>query len=120
MLLLAEPDYGGRIDHPELPLRQWQIEALRAEGADPCLGRRLRALFAQPGARQVEVGLMPGVWDAARLRAEFEAEWSLWQRTLGPRVPAAELARARAADLAATESGERLVFVPVFYALVRA
>jgi len=62
---------------------------------------------------------MPGVWDAARLRAEFEAEWALWQRTLEGRVLPAELARVRAADLAATESGERLVFLPVFYALVR-
>jgi SAM-dependent methyltransferase len=119
VLICAEPDYGGRVDHPELPLRQWQIEALRGEGADPCLGRKLRALFAQPGVREVEVGVMPGVWDAARLRTEFEAEWSLWQQTLGGVVPAAELARVRAADLAATESGARLVFLPVFYALVR-
>ncbi|HSJ53513.1 MAG TPA: hypothetical protein VLC52_07160, partial [Anaerolineae bacterium] len=66
-----------------------------------------------------EVGVMPGVWDTARLRAEFEAEWALWQQTLGDVVPPAELARARAADLAATERGERLVFLPVFYALVR-
>jgi SAM-dependent methyltransferase len=119
VLVCAEPDYGGRLDHPDLPLRGWQIEALRDEGADPCLGRKLRALFTQPGARQVEVGVMPGIWDAARLRAEFEAEWSLWQQTLGGRVPSAELERVKAADLAATESGERLAFLPVFYALVR-
>ena len=119
VLVCAEPDYGGRLDHPDLPLRGWQIEALRDEGADPCLGRKLRALFTQPGARQVEVGVMPGIWDAARLRAEFEAEWSLWQQTLGGRVPSAELERVKAADLAATESGERLVFLPVFHALVR-
>ncbi len=119
ILICAEPDYGGRIDHPDLPLGQWQMEALRDEGADPRLGRKLRALFAQPGAREVDVGVMPGVWDAARLRAEFEAEWALWQRTLEGRVPPAELARVQAADLAATESGERLVFLPVFYALVR-
>jgi len=119
VLVCAEPDYGGRLDHPELPLRRWQIEALRGEGADPCLGRKLRALFLQPGVREVEVGVMPGVWDTARLRAEFEAEWSLWQQTLGDEVPPAELARVKAADLAATESGERLVFLPVFHALVR-
>jgi SAM-dependent methyltransferase len=119
VLVCAEPDYGGRLDHPDLPLRAWQIEALRGEGADPCLGRKLRALLGQPAVRQVEVGVMPGIWDTARLRAEFEAEWSLWQRTLGGRVSPAELARVKAADLAATEGGERLVFLPVFYALVR-
>jgi hypothetical protein len=34
-------------------------------------------------------------------------------------VPADELADFKAADLAAIESGERMVFMPVFYALVR-
>jgi SAM-dependent methyltransferase len=119
VLICAEPDYGGRIDHPDLPLADWQIEALRREGADPCLGRRLRALLTLPGARQVEVGLLPGLWDPAGQRAEFEAEWVLWERSLAGLIPADELARAKAIDLAAIESGERLVFVPIFYALVR-
>jgi len=119
VLVCAEPDYGGRIDHPDLPLGRWQSEALRREGADPCLGRKLRGLFAQPGARDVEIGLLPGLWPPARLRAEFEAEWRLWERTLAGQVPPGELERAKAADLAAIETGERLVFVPVFYALVR-
>jgi len=119
VLVCAEPDYGGRIDHPDLPLRTWQIEALRGEGADPCLGRKLRALFALPGSRHVEVGVIPGLWDPATLRAEFEAEWALWQRSLTGRVPAAELAQARTDAWDAVEAGRRLVFMPVFYALVR-
>lgn len=119
VLVCAEPDYGGRLDYPDLPLRAWQIEALRREGADPCLGRKLRALFALPAVRSVEVGLVPGLWDPSAMRREFEAEWGLWQRTLHGQVPAEELARAKAAGRAAIEAGERLVFVPVFYALVR-
>jgi len=119
MLVCAEPDYGGRLDYPDLPLREWQIEALQREGADPCLGRRLRALFALPAVRSVEVGLVPGLWDLAAMRREFEAEWELWQRTLQDQVPPEELARARATGRAAIEAGERLIFVPVFYALVR-
>lgn len=119
VLVCAEPDYGGRIDHPALPLARWQMEALRREGADPCLGRKLRGLFALPSVRQVEVGLIPGLWDAAALRVEFDAEWALWERSLAEIVSLDELARAKVADLAAIESGERLVFVPVFYALVR-
>jgi SAM-dependent methyltransferase len=119
VLVCAEPDYGGRIDHPDLPLRDWQIEALRREGADPCLGRKLRALFALPGVRQVEMGVIPGLWDLSTLRAEFDAEWALWERSLAGIVPADELAIVKAADLGAVEAGERLVFMPVFYALVR-
>jgi hypothetical protein len=119
VLVCAEPDYGGRLDYPDLPLRTWQIEALRREGADPCLGRKLRALFALPAVRNVEVGLVPGLWAPSAMRREFEAEWGLWQRTLHGQVPAGELARAKAAGRAAIEAGERLIFVPVFYALVR-
>jgi SAM-dependent methyltransferase len=119
VLVCAEPDYGGRIDYPDLPLRDWQIEALRHEGADPCLGRKLRALFALPGVRQVEVGVIPGLWDPPTLRAEFDAEWALWERSLAGIVLTGELATVKAADLGAVEAGERLVFMPVFYALVR-
>ena len=119
VLVCAEPDYGGRIDHPDLPLGQWQAEALRREGADPHLGRKVRALFTLPGVRHAEMGLIPGLWDLATTRVEFDAEWALWQRSLTEFVASGELARAKAVDLAATESGTRLAFVPVFYALVR-
>jgi SAM-dependent methyltransferase len=119
VLVCAEPDYGGRIDYPDLPLGQWQAEALRREGADPYLGRRLRGLFALPAVRSAEVGLIPGLWNAATLRAEFDAEWALWERSLAGLVAADELARIRAADWAATEAGERLAFVPVFYAFMQ-
>jgi SAM-dependent methyltransferase len=119
VLICAEPDYGGRLDYPDLPLREWQTEALRCEGADPFLGRKLRALFALPAVRQIEVGLIAGLWDLADLRREFEGEWALWQRSLEERVAADELTRAKAAGRAAIESGERLIFVPVFFALVQ-
>jgi SAM-dependent methyltransferase len=119
VLVCAEPDYGGRIDHPDLPLGRWQLEALRREGADPCLGRKLRGLFALSAVRQVDVGLIPGLWNLPTLRAEFDAEWALWERSLADVVPPGELARTKAHDWMAIESGERLVFMPVFYALVR-
>ena len=119
IVVCAEPDYGGRIDYPDLPLGCWQSQALRREGADPQLGRKLRGLFALPGVRHAELGLIPGLWDLATLRAQFDAEWSLWERSLTGLVPPDELARIRAADLAAIQAGERLVFMPVFYALIR-
>ena len=119
VVVCAEPDYGGRIDYPDLPLGHWQSLSLRREGADPQLGRKLRGLFALPGVRHAELGLIPGLWDLATLRAQFDAEWSLWERSLGGLVSPDELARIKAADLAAIQTGERLVFMPVFYALVR-
>ena len=119
VVVCAEPDYGGRIDYPDLPLGRWQSLALRREGADPQLGRKLRGLFALPGVRHTELGLIPGLWDLATLRAQFDAEWSLWERSLTGLVPPDELARVKDADLAAIQTGERLVFMPVFYALIK-
>jgi SAM-dependent methyltransferase len=119
VLVCAEPDYGGRIDHPELPMQQWQTEGLAREGADPRLGRKLRRLFALPAVRSTDVGLIPGLWDLATLRLEFDAEWALWEKTLADLVPAEQIAEAKATSLAAIQSGERLAFLPVFYALVR-
>ncbi len=119
VVVCAEPDYGGRIDYPDLPLGRWQSQALGREGADPQLGRKLRSLFALPGVRQTEVGLITGLWDLGTLRAQFDAEWALWERSLRGLVPREELTRVKAADLAAIETGERLVFMPVFYALVK-
>jgi SAM-dependent methyltransferase len=119
VLICAEPDYGGRIDHPDLPLGQWQAEALRREGADPQMGRRLREIFALPGVRHTDVGLIPGLWNLSTLRSEFDAEWALWERSFSAFVSPQDFARVKASDLAAIESGVRLAFMPVFFALVR-
>lgn len=119
VLICAEPDYGGRIDYPELPLGAWQMEALRREGADPCLGRKLRGLFDLPEVRQVDVALIPGIWDLVTLRSEFDAEWALWEQSLAGLVSTEELAHAKTICRQAVEAGHRLVYVPIFCAFVR-
>ena len=115
VLACAEPDYGGRIDYPEeLPLARWQTEALRREGADPFIGRKLPALFTQAGL-SANVGVIPSLWDKEALRAEFEAEWALMERTLIGIVSEDELRRYKGMDWQAIEDGQRLIFVPIFY-----
>jgi SAM-dependent methyltransferase len=119
VLACAEPDYGGRIDYPEeLPLARWQAEALRREGADPFMGRKLPALFTQAGL-SANVGVIPSLWDDEALRAEFEAEWALMERTLAGIVSEDELRRYKQADWQAIEDGQRLIFVPIFYGIGR-
>jgi SAM-dependent methyltransferase len=119
VLACAEPDYGGRIDYPEeLPLARWQAEALRREGADPFIGRKLPTLFAQTGL-SADVGVIPSLWDDEALRAEFEAEWALMERTLAGTVSEDELQRYKQVDWRAIEDGQRLIFMPIFYAVGR-
>lgn len=119
VLCLAEPDYGGRIHHPESleSLGVLQEEALRAQGAETRLGRRLRALLRRAGLADVCAGVLGGEWpDDASAQAELDMEWRTAERDLANRLPTTELRRLRAeVDHAIAERGH-VLFVPTFYA----
>ncbi len=123
VLLMAEPDYGGRIDYPhELAvLGEWQIESLRIQGANPLIGRRLAGLLSQVGLSQIESGVLGGSWKGAPAPDELESEWKVLRADLEklPGVwPArqAEIAALQEIDRLAWSRGERALFVPTFYA----
>jgi SAM-dependent methyltransferase len=121
VLACAEPDYGGRVDHPPevAPVGQLQAEALRQQGADPELGRRLGELFAGAGL-QATVGVMAGRWNLPASPDEgFEAEWAMRERDLAGLLPLEDLRHLRSVDRQALETGKRVLFVPTFYALGR-
>jgi ubiquinone/menaquinone biosynthesis C-methylase UbiE len=118
VLVCAEPDYGGRLDWPELPVREWQIEGLRRQGADPLIGRGLRRLLVQAGL-EAEVGVMASVWDIESMRAQFAAEWAMLWHDVSEIVDTGAFEAARARAQAAIEAGTRLVFMPTFYAYAR-
>lgn len=122
VLALAEPDYGGRIDYPpELtPLGDWQRQALERQGADVCLGRRLGALFAGAGLQRVETGVLGGRWAAPSAPDAWEGEWTVLQSDLQSFISPAVLQQLREQDAAAWQRGERILFVPTFYASGRA
>ncbi|MBN1641563.1 MAG: methyltransferase domain-containing protein [Anaerolineae bacterium] len=118
VLVCAEPDYGGRLDWPDLPIRVWQTEGLRRQGAHPTIGRELRHLLVAAGF-DAEVGVMPSLWDTQSLRAEFEAEWTMLASDVGDAVDPRTFAAAKARADEAIADGTRLVYMPVFYALGR-
>ena len=121
VLACAEPDYGGRVDHPPemVSLGRLQAEALRQQGADPELGRQLGEFFVAAGL-QATVGVMAGRWDLpASPDGGFEAEWAMRERDLAGLVSLEELHRLRSADRQALADGRRVLFVPTFYALGR-
>ncbi len=118
VLVLAEPDYGGRIDYPpELaPLGQWQREALKRQGADPEMGRQLGALLREAGLQSVETGLLGGQWGPPPSAEARASEWAILQSDLQGTVSPEALQRLRAQDEAAWQRGDRVLFVPTFYA----
>jgi SAM-dependent methyltransferase len=118
VLACAEPDYGGRVDYPPemASLGRCQAEALRGQGADPEIGRRLGELFVAAGLRTT-VGVMAGRWDLpASPGAGFEAEWTMRERDLAGLLSPEELGHLRSIDGQALEEGRRILFVPTFYA----
>ena len=118
VLALAEPDYGGRVDYPDelARLGALQRQALRRQGADPDLGRRLGALLAGARLQGVETGVLGGRWAGPPPEADQEIEWQVLRADLEGAVSAAELQTLRALDRAAWEAGERVLYVPTFYA----
>lgn len=119
VLALAEPDYGGRIDYPSELARigELQKHALRSQGADPEIGRRLAEIFSQAGLQSIEVGVLGGQWKSPIAKDEWEREWEVIRNDLSGLVTVDELKIIQEIDRGAWEKGERILFVPTFYAI---
>lgn len=121
IIALAEPDYGSRIDRPpELAeLGRMQGVALKNQGADPLTGRKLASLFVKTGLEQVISGVMGGEWNQRPLDDGWEQEWAALESDLAGEVSTEKLIELRRIDAAAWAHGERILFVPTFYAIGR-
>ncbi|MCJ7703056.1 MAG: methyltransferase domain-containing protein [Anaerolineales bacterium] len=121
VLALAEPDYGGRIDYPDsmAALGKWQTESLRKQGADPFMGRQLRALFHQAGLGNVETGVLGGQWSDTHDWEAWESEWQVLESDfskLAGKDQTEELLNIKNQERSAYQNKERVLFVPTFYA----
>ena len=118
VLAMAEPDYGGRIDHPaalgELGRRQGQ--SLSHHGADPLVGRKLKSFIHKAGLRMVQAGVLGGQWSEPPTQLEWESEWDTLESDLSGEISTAELAELKRLDFSAWRKGERILYVPTFYA----
>lgn len=118
VLALAEPDYGGRVDYPlELAsLGRMQTDALRSQGADPLVGRKLMGLFSRAGLRHIYSGVIGGQWHGQPSRAELSLEWQTLTSDLAGQAAPSALEAMRALDERAWAHQERVLYVPTFYA----
>lgn len=121
VLALAEPDYGGRVDYPQASqaLGRMQAEALQRQGADITIGRKLRSLFRQAGFSSVRAGVLGGEWNQGYQGEEIAGEQAVLRADLQalPGYDEAVLNELLAQDRLAWQRGERLLFVPTFYAI---
>jgi len=118
VLALAEPDYAGRVDFPEelVPLGRLQAQALAAQGADVAIGSRLAILFEHAGIDIVECGPITPWSQGAPTVADLQGEWTVLEADLAGSLPQAELERFRILDARARERGERVLYVPTYFA----
>lgn len=120
VLALAEPDYGGRVDYPpELEVvGEAQTQSLLRQGADPEMGRKLAGIFHRAGLTAIETGVIGGQWHSVPSQEEWDAEWRVMEYDLaGYSGEVIDASRLKALDWSAWQSGERVLFVPTFYAL---
>ncbi len=120
LLVLAEPDYGGRIDYPSelAKLGSWQIDALKEQGANPYIGREIRSLFSNIGLLDIEVGVLGGQWGEKHTKKEAELEWEVIESDLYQNKEFLQSAAAlETLDLSAWKNLQRILFVPTFYAI---
>jgi SAM-dependent methyltransferase len=121
VLALAEPDYGGRIDHPPAlkSLGEWQTESLRSQGADPLFGRRLSGLFNEAGLHSVETGVLGGQWSGEHDWNAWRSEWNILESDMAmvPKVFDDErISKLKELDKESYLTRKRVLFVPTFFA----
>ena len=121
ILAFAEPDHACRIDFPQILARlgERQTEALAAQGADVRMGRKLRALFSAAGLAEITAGVFGGEWNTDATPGPSAPEWETLRADLAGRVPAADLDALEDHDRDAWQRGERVLFVPTFFAAGR-
>lgn len=119
VVAMAEPDYAHRIDYPPslTELGKLQRQSLIRQGANPDIGCRLAGLFLQAGFQNVKTGLLGGEWNAPQTDELWEAEWCILEKDLEELVPQEKLREYQKQDASARQKGERILFVPTFYAL---
>jgi SAM-dependent methyltransferase len=117
ILAFAEPDYTARVDEPpELaPLGQRQAESLRRQGADPGLGARLADLFLRAGIELIETGTLQSAESDASPE-DWEIEWAVIESDLAGFIPGEDIHKMRRLDQRARARGERVLYVPTYFA----
>ena len=117
VVAFAEPDYGGRIDYPPeyIRIRDYQITGLINAGADPRMGRSLRAIFSEGGFSDIICGVYEGSWQKDASLADLDSEWRVLEEDLSGILSREEIAVLKKHDMEARGKGSRLIYVPTFY-----
>jgi SAM-dependent methyltransferase len=119
VIAMAEPDHEARIDYPDtlkLP-GELQTIALRNQGADSQMGRKLGSIFINAGLDHVEVGILGAQWCGEQPLDDFKLEWSILEEDIKGDLAQINLEEIKKIDFDAITNSYRILFVPTFYAI---
>lgn len=118
VIALAEPDYAGRIDCPPPldELGRLQTQSLTRQGANPEMGSKLQGLFQQAGLLNVYSDTLVAQGDPDPHPID-PLEWAVLRADLDGLVSEEDLAQYAALDRDARALGQRVLFIPTFYAI---
>lgn len=121
VLILAEPDYGGRIDYPpHLEVAgKLQSRALQRRGADVMIGRKLKSLLHRAGFEVLESGVLGGQWSSQTEAEGSKLEWETFQHDVQGLIAPHELLHLKEVVSQAEKEHERVLFIPTFYAFAQ-
>lgn len=119
VIALAESDFAARIDFPPPldELGEMQTQALLAQGADIHMGRKLGNLFYQSGLSDIEVGILGAQWHFGPDKDVDQTEWSTLQADLSHVLSEEEFTEYRRIEHQAVKKGEKVLFIPTFFAI---
>ncbi len=116
---LAEPDHAARIDHPQQleQLGKLQTDALIDQGADVACGRKLSGWFEAIRLKDITAGSLGWKKPDRFNTSDWELEWKVLAADLdNSKGSKKQLDALKKVDLAAWHHGDRILFVPTFYA----
>ena len=119
VVILAEPDYGGRIDYPR-PLQalgEAQTKSLLLQGANPLIGRKIREIAISSGLKILEHGVLNNQSDIEIDQEFIDSEWQMLEHDLSNQLTDEEIQHFKQIDLEAWMQGIRVLFIPIFYLL---
>ncbi|MBN1288353.1 MAG: methyltransferase domain-containing protein [Actinobacteria bacterium] len=114
----AEPDYGGRVEHPENPEFSDALRSsLEVKGADTRIGRKLGSILEAAGLGS-EVGISSNLIAGGELLREYEANRLLYKHDLRAVLDKTSTDRILRIERAQIERG-KILTVPIFWAVGR-
>ncbi len=114
LVIFAEPDYEGIIDHPNNGWKQAMLRSLEQAGASTSSGRFLHQDLQ--GFENVHVECCSQPWSLGALLEHFDDEWTFYERALACAFDTKDgLVQLKRKDLESIKQGTKFTFVPVFF-----